>query len=81
MGPTKTERIEIRVTPEEKALIEERAKKAGASLSEFLRDAVVVAPPPEADIAVDVEQLARQIYNTEGVPMSVARREAKRRQS
>ena len=83
--------MNFRVSDEQKAQIEALARKAGVKPSEWMRQRslshgdVTSTPPstpptPETSLppldAVEIEALARKIYNTEGVPKIVARREA-----
>ena len=63
----KSERINLLVSPEEKAFIDERAKKAGMTTSELVRQAVV-AFDPEIDmdeLRALSGQLASMVEETE----------------
>ena len=42
MGPSRTELMQFKVTPEERKLIEQCAKKQGYSVSEYVRAAVIM---------------------------------------
>ena len=55
----KSERLSVLVTPEEKNLIDERARQAGVNASEFVRRAVV-AYDPEIDME-ELQALAEQL--------------------
>lgn len=58
----KSQRLNLLVTPEEKALIEERARQNGMSASELVRRAVVSFDP-----AVDMEELRALAQELAGV--------------
>ena len=42
MGPSRTELMQFKVTPDERKLIEQSAKKQGLSVSEYVRAAVIM---------------------------------------
>jgi hypothetical protein len=42
MGPSRTELMQFKVTPEERKLIEQVAKKHGSTVSEYVRAAVIM---------------------------------------
>jgi hypothetical protein len=42
MGPSRTELMQFKVTPEERKLIEDFAKKQGSTVSEYVRSAVIM---------------------------------------
>lgn len=69
MGPSRTELMQFKVTPKERALIEKCADKQGLSVSEYVRAAVIMDMILEGDvgamkIAVDtIGRKAVQLLN------------------
>lgn len=79
---TKTAQLQIRLSPETKEKLKAIAKQEGFnSVSEFvLSKALPLVEKIETDCdAADLDELARKIHNTEGVPMRVALQRARER--
>ena len=63
MGPSRTELMQFKVTPEERKLIEKVARKQGCSVSEYVRSAVIMDMVLEGEVdamKVVVESIGRK---------------------
>lgn len=50
MGPSRTELMQFKVTPEERKLIEKVAKKQGITVSEYVRAAIIMDMVLEGEV-------------------------------
>lgn len=50
MGPSRTELMQFKVTPDERKLIEKVAKKQGSTVSEYVRAAVIMDMVLEGEV-------------------------------
>jgi uncharacterized protein (DUF1778 family) len=50
MGPSRTELMQFKVTPEERKLIEKVAKKQGMTVSEYVRAAIIMDMVLEGEV-------------------------------
>jgi hypothetical protein len=63
MGPSRTELMQFKVTPQERKLIEKCAKDQGASVSEYVRAAVIMDMVLEGEVGamkVVVDSMGRK---------------------
>ncbi|MEL7491644.1 MAG: hypothetical protein AAGJ73_13070 [Pseudomonadota bacterium] len=63
ISETRSERINVLVTPTEKAAIEKLAKQGGERVSDYVRRAVL-APPPDDDDLEEAKALAEMVGAT-----------------
>jgi hypothetical protein len=63
MGPSRTELMQFKVTPDERKLIEKCAKKQGSTVSEYVRAAVIMDMVLEGEVGamkVVVDSIGRK---------------------
>ncbi|QPD04941.1 MAG: hypothetical protein Nkreftii_002715 [Candidatus Nitrospira kreftii] len=63
MGPSRTELMQFKVTPDERKLIEKVANKQGCTVSEYVRSAVIMDMVLEGEVdamKVVVESIGRK---------------------
>ena len=63
MGPSRTELMQFKVTPDERKLIEKVARKQGCTVSEYVRSAVIMDMVLEGEVdamKVVVESIGRK---------------------